>query len=373
MYKIMLVFGTRPEAIKMAPLYLELKKDKDFDVKICVTGQHRQMLDQVLDIFNITPDHDLNIMKEKQSLTTITSSVLTGLDDIFLEEKPDLVLVHGDPTTTLSTSLAAFYHKIPVGHVEAGLRSFNKYSPFPEEINRRVTGTIAELHFAPTEKNRANLENEGITQNVFITGNTVIDSMKYTINKDYVYKNSTLKEIDFNKKTILVTAHRRENLGRPLENICESIKELALEDRDLQFVFPVHLNPLVRETVFGILEKIDNVFLIDPIDVQDMHNVMNNVFFVLTDSGGLQEEAPALDKPVLVLRTETERPEAVETGAIKVVGVEKENILRECKILLNNKEEYKKMAKSINPYGDGEATTRIRECIADYFNKRFTK
>lgn len=368
MFKIMLVFGTRPEAIKMAPLYLELKKESKFDVKICVTGQHRQMLDQVMDIFKITPDYDLNIMKEKQSLTTITSSVLIGLDDVFTNEKPDLVLVHGDPTTTLSTSLAAFYHKIPIGHVEAGLRSFNKYSPFPEEINRKVTGIIAELHFAPTIKNKENLEREGINENIYITGNTVIDSMNYTISDDYSFNNELLKEIDFSKRTILVTAHRRENLGDPMVQICQSIKELALEYKDLQFVFPVHLNPLVRETVFSILDNINNIYLIDPIDVQDMHNTMNKSFFVLTDSGGLQEEAPALNKPVLVLRTETERPEAVETGAIKVVGVEKNNILKECKILLENKEEYEKMANSVNPYGDGKATKRISDSILKHFN-----
>lgn len=362
--KVMIVFGTRPEAIKMCPLVLELNKHKDIESVVCLTGQHRQMLDQVIDIFKIKVDYDLNIMKPKQTLESITAGVLEGMEDVFLKEKPDLVLVHGDTSTSFSVALGAFYHQIPVGHVEAGLRTFNKYSPFPEEMNRVLTSRIAELHFSPTLQNKLNLEAEGLTKNIFITGNTVIDALATTIHAGYIYKNEALKNIDLTaKRTILMTAHRRENLGEPLENICRAVKCVASQFDDIQIIYPVHLNPIVRDTVFDILGGITNVHLIDPIDARDMHNLMNSSFLVLTDSGGLQEEAPSCGVPVLVMRTETERPEAVAAGTVRIVGVDECAIYDNIVELINNSDTYGSMQRAINPYGDGHASKRIVAAI----------
>lgn len=363
--KVMTIFGTRPEAIKMCPLVNELKRRKEIDCKVCVTAQHREMLDQVLDIFNLTPDYDLNIMKNKQTLSTITTSVLNGLDKIFAVEKPNLVLVHGDTTTTFAASLSAFYNKIKIGHVEAGLRTYNKYSPFPEEANRVLTGHIADLHFAPTKTSKENLLKESISENsIFITGNTVIDAMASTVEEDYVFENKELNKIDFkNKKVIMVTAHRRENWGKPLENICNSLKSLALEHKDVEIVYLVHLNPLVQNTAKEILENIPNVHLLAPLDLKETHNLMNKSYLIMTDSGGIQEEAPHLGKPVLVLRDTTERPEAVKAGTVKVVGTNIDLILKLANELLTDKEEYIKMSNSVNPYGDGRASQRIVDSI----------
>lgn len=373
--KVMTIFGTRPEAIKMCPLVNELKRRKEIDCKVCVTAQHREMLDQVLDIFNLTPDYDLNIMKNKQTLSTITTSVLNGLDKIFAVEKPNLVLVHGDTTTTFAASLSAFYNKIKIGHVEAGLRTYNKYSPFPEESNRVLTGHIADLHFAPTKTSKENLLKEAISENsIFITGNTVIDAMASTVEEDYVFENKELNKIDFkNKKVIMVTAHRRENWGKPLENICNSLKSLALEHKDVEIVYLVHLNPLVQNTAKEILENIPNVHLLAPLDLKETHNLMNKSYLIMTDSGGIQEEAPHLGKPVLVLRDTTERPEAVKAGTVKVVGTNIDLILTLANELLTNKEEYIKMSNSVNPYGDGRASQRIVDNILfnfGYIEKR---
>ncbi len=367
MIKVLIVFGTRPEAIKMCPLVLELKKHKEIDCLVCLTGQHREMLDQVMLAFNIEADYDLSIMKQNQSLTTITTSVLVGIEPILRKEKPDVVLVHGDTTTSYAAALAAFYQQIPVGHVEAGLRTGNIYSPFPEEMNRLLTDRISSYYFVPTELNMKNLINEGISNNIYVTGNTVIDAFAYTIKEKYEFHEDKLNTIDYkNKRIILVTAHRRENLGQPLRNICSAISKIASEYQNTQFVYPVHLNPTVRNTVFEILSDIENVLLIDPIDVLDMHNIMSRCYMVMTDSGGLQEEAPHLGKPVLVLRTETERPEAVHAGTVKVVGVNLNDIYNETKALLDNVELYNSMAKAINPYGDGYASSRIAECIMGF-------
>lgn len=367
MIKVMSVFGTRPEAIKMCPLVLELDKHSEIESIVCLTGQHREMLDQVINIFGIKVDYDLDIMKSQQTLTTITTSVLERMEEVLLETNPDLVLVHGDTTTSFVVALAAFYQKIPVGHVEAGLRTYNKYSPFPEEINRNLTGKIAELHFAPTLNNKANLEIENIKENVFVTGNTVIDSFKTTVKSNYNYTDESLKKINFEgKRIILMTAHRRENLGQPLENICRAVKKIAQEYNDVIVIYPVHLNPIVKETAKNIIGNIENVKLISPIDVEDMHNIMSKSYLVMTDSGGLQEEAPSCGVPVLVMRTETERPEAVEAGTVKVVGVDEENIYRNAKELLDNSVAYDKMAKAVNPYGDGHASERITKIIIDW-------
>lgn len=365
--KVMSVFGTRPEAIKMCPLVLELEKNPNIESIVCLTGQHREMLDQVIDIFGIKVDYDLNIMRPKQTLTTITTSVLEKMEEVLINTKPDLVLVHGDTSTSFVVALSAFYQQIPVGHVEAGLRTYNKYSPYPEEMNRNLTGKIAELHFAPTVNNQRNLELENIKENVFVTGNTVIDAFKTTVKTNYIYKNEDLMKIDFRgKKCILMTAHRRENLGKPLENICNAVKRIAHEYPDVIIVYPVHLNPVVRDTANKILGNIENVHLIDPIDVQDMHNIMARSFLVMTDSGGLQEEAPSCGVPVLVMRTETERPEAVEAGTVKVVGIEEDDIYTNAKELFENKEVYEKMAKAVNPYGDGHASERIAKIIVNW-------
>ncbi len=368
--KVLSIFGTRPEAIKMAPLVKELEKEPLVESYVCVTAQHREMLDQVLEIFDIEPDYDLNIMQQRQTLATITTKSLEGLDEILNELKPDIVLVHGDTSTTFAGALAGFYNKIPVGHVEAGLRTYDKYSPYPEEMNRVLTGSIAKLHFAPTCKSRENLIKENIIEGIYITGNTVIDAVKHTVKSDYVFKNNRLKDIDFSAgRYILMTAHRRENLGEPLKNICMAMKEIVDDFDDVNIVYPVHLNPIVRETVNSILGDKKRVHLIDPVDVEDMHNLMARCYAVITDSGGLQEEAPSLGKPVLVLRKETERPEAIKAGTVKLAGVAKNDIYNMTSELLIDCKTYEKMAKAVNPYGDGRASERIVKAILHSFGK----
>ncbi|MBU3189009.1 UDP-N-acetylglucosamine 2-epimerase (non-hydrolyzing) [Clostridium bowmanii] len=368
--KVIVIFGTRPEAIKMAPLIKELEKYPQIQCIVCVTGQHREMLDQVLEIFNIVPQYDLNIMKEKQSLTGITCSVLKGLENIFDKEQPDIVLVHGDTTTTFASSLAAFYRKILVGHVEAGLRTHNKFLPYPEEINRRLTGVLADLHFAPTNTSKENLLREGIDEGrIFVTGNTVIDAMKYTIKDDYIFDNSKLKEIDYkNKKVIMVTAHRRENWGIGIENICNALKIVVSENSDVEVVYLVHPNPVVKDMVEGILKGADRIHLIQFIDIKESHNLMEKCYLVMTDSGGIQEEAPHLGKPVLVLRKVTERVEAESAGTVRLVGTDTQKIVFEANKLLRNPDEYNQMSKSINPYGDGNASYKIVNSLLNYFN-----
>lgn len=368
MIKIFTVFGTRPEAIKMAPLIYELKSRPSIDCKVCVTAQHREMLDMVLGLFDIKPDFDLNIMTQRQTLAGITTKALNGLEEVFHAEKPDMVLVHGDTTTTFAGSLAAYYNQIKVGHVEAGLRTYDKYFPFPEEMNRRLTGAIADLHFSPTKNNKANLINEGINpDNIFITGNTVIDAFKTTINKNFSFVNTPLQGIDMDKRIILMTAHRRENLGAPLENICRAVARLVRDFPDIEVVYPVHLNPAVRETAFSILGNIPRVHLVDPLDVDVLHNAMNKSYLILTDSGGLQEEAPALGKPVLVLRGETERPEAAESGIVKIAGTSEDIIYSLASQLLTDDAEYHRMSVAVNPYGDGNASRRITDAILYHF------
>lgn len=365
--KVMSVFGTRPEAIKMCPLVKELEKHPEIESIVCLTGQHREMLQQVIDIFGTNVKYNLDIMRPKQTLTTITTSVLEKMEAVLQKERPDLVLVHGDTSTSFVAALAAFYQQIPVGHIEAGLRTFDKYSPFPEEMNRSLTGRIAELHFAPTENNRKNLADENVTKNVFVTGNTVIDAFQTTVKEGYEYKDPDVRAIDFTgKRCILMTAHRRENLGQPLENICHAVKRVVEKFSDVEVVYPVHMNPVVRDTATRILGGIDRVHLIHPLDVEDMHNLMDRSYLVMTDSGGLQEEAPACGVPVLVLRTETERPEAVTAGTVKVVGVDEEIIYQNACRLLTDREEYGKMAKAVNPYGDGHACERIVKHILDW-------
>lgn len=358
--KILMVFGTRPEAIKMCPLVIELKKNDNMQCIVCLTGQHREMLEQVMDVFGIIEDYNLNIMRNRQSLTTITTTILEKMESILQKENPNLVLVHGDTTTSYAAALAAFYQKIPVGHVEAGLRTGDIYSPFPEEMNRLLTDRIATVYFAPTHINEENLIREGISKGIYVTGNTVIDAFQYTVSENYRFICDKLQTVDFDsKRVILLTAHRRENLGIGIENICRAVKKIAAEYSDVQFVYPVHLNPAVRDTVFKMLIDIDNVMLIDPVNVLDMHNMMARCFMVMTDSGGIQEEAPHFGKPVLVLRTETERPEAVAAGTVKVIGVDESVIYAEVKKLLDNRDIYEKMANAVNPYGDGKASERI--------------
>lgn len=348
----------------MCPLVLELKRHSNFECVVCLTGQHREMLYQVMEAFQVKEDYNLDIMKEKQSLTTITTGILGKLEPILKKEKPDIVLVHGDTTTSYAAALAAFYQQIPVGHVEAGLRTGDIYSPFPEEMNRLLTDRISTLYFAPTEQNRANLSAEGIHENVFVTGNTVIDAFAYTVKQDYVFHEAMLNKIVYSTtKVVLITAHRRENLGEPLRNICNAVKKLAQVYPEVLFVYPVHLNPAVRETVFDVLSGVENVWLIEPIDVLDMHNLLARCYMVMTDSGGIQEEAPHFGKPVLVLRTETERPEAVEAGTVKVVGVDELEIFHEANKLLDKGDAYKLMAQAVNPYGDGHASERISEVL----------
>lgn len=368
--KVITIFGTRPEAIKMAPLVKELEKRLEIESKVCVTAQHREMLDQVLEYFDIKPDYDLNIMKSKQSLTGITNRVLEGLEEVFEKENPDMVLVHGDTTTTFAGGLAAFYKQIRVGHVEAGLRTFDKYFPFPEEMNRKLTGALADLHFAPTQGSKNNLLREGVNEkDIIVTGNTVIDAMLHTVKENYVFENDELNKIDFkNKKVIMITAHRRENWGEGIENICIALNKIVEENEDAELIYLVHLNPIVKDVVHQKLGNKDRIHLLPPLDTNETHNLMNKSFMVMTDSGGLQEEAPHLGKPVLVLRDVTERPEAVEYGTVKLVGTDVKTIVDEANSLLNDKEAYDKMSKAVNPYGDGKASQRIVASILKYFN-----
>lgn len=368
--KVMTVFGTRPEAIKMAPIVLELQKHPDTIVPVvAVTAQHREMLDQVLNLFHIKPDHDLNIMAAGQTLFDITTRAMMGLDKVLTEEKPDIVLVHGDTTTTFAGALAAYYHQTAVGHVEAGLRTHNKYSPFPEEMNRRLTGCIADLNFAPTSTSEANLLAENVPpESIFVTGNTVIDALHHTVRDDFDFQEESLKDVDFqNKRIILVTTHRRENLGEPMRHVYKALKQLTEESDDVEVVFPVHKNPKVREVVNEELGGLAKVHLIDPLDYEPFANLMHRAYLILTDSGGVQEEAPALGKPVLVLRDTTERPEAVDAGTVKLIGTDRERVYEEAKKLLTDKAEYSRMAESVNPYGDGKAAARIIQAILYHY------
>ena len=366
--KVMSVFGTRPEAIKMAPLVKALEACDAIEGRVCLTGQHREMLDSVMQIFQLHGDFDLDIMEKRQTLSTITCKTLLGMEKVFEQDKPDLILVHGDTSTTFAGALAAFYHQVKVGHVEAGLRTWDKYSPFPEEMNRTLVGDIADLHFSPTKANAENLRREGIQGDIFITGNTAIDAMRYTVRSDYRFATPILNRLDFrNKRILAVTCHRRENYGEPMQNIMHAILQLVEENPDIEVVYPVHLSPVVRECAFPILGNHPRIHLIDPIDVEEMHNLIARCFFVLTDSGGLQEEAPALGKPVLVMRRETERPEAIAAGTAKLVGVEQEEILREANALLHSEAAYAGMAKAVNPYGDGQASERIVQAILWHF------
>ena len=371
--KVMTVFGTRPEAIKMAPLALELAKRPELEALCCVTAQHREMLDSVLDIFGLKPDFDLDVMEPRQTLSTITSKCLTGMDRVLEEAKPDLVLVHGDTSTTFAGALAAFYHKIPVGHVEAGLRTYDKWSPYPEEMNRKMVGAIADLHFCPTPANRDNLARENITNGVFLTGNTVIDALQTTVLKEFTFGETILNGLDYtNKKVILVTCHRRENYGQPMTAIMTALRRVAGAFPDTELVYPVHLSPVVQEAAHQYLDGHPRIHLIAPLDVREMHNLMARCHLVMTDSGGLQEEAPALGKPVLVLRRETERPEAVEAGTVRLAGVEEEAIFQMASQLLSDRGEYDKMAHAANPYGDGRACRRIADAISWHFGLRET-
>ena len=369
--RVMTVFGTRPEAIKMAPLVLELQRRADIESICCVTAQHREMLDSVLEIFHITPDYDLNIMEPRQTLSTITTKCLLGMEEVLERAKPDLVLVHGDTSTTFAGALAAFYHQIKVGHVEAGLRTWDKYSPWPEEMNRRLVGDIADLHFAPTAANRDNLAREDIRDGVFVTGNTVIDALKTTVREDFHFHTPLLNTLDYRgRKVILVTCHRRENYGAPMAQIMTALRRVAEDFPQVELVYPVHLSPVVREAAQKYLSGHARIHLIDPLDAQEMHNLMDRCYLVMTDSGGLQEEAPALGKPVLVLRRETERPEAVTAGTVKIAGVETETVYRMAAELLESPQAYAAMAHAVNHYGDGQACRRIADAIEFTFGLR---
>lgn len=369
--KVMCIFGTRPEAIKMGPVVKAVEAAPDMESIVCVTAQHREMLDQVLQVFGITPDYDLDIMKANQTLTQITTRALEGLEAVIKEAQPDIVLVHGDTSTTFVGALASFYQKVKVGHVEAGLRTFNKYEPFPEEMNRKLTGVLTDLHFAPTQTAKKHLLDEGVPEErIYVTGNTVIDALKTTIKDQYTFSVPLLNELDYTgKKVITVTAHRRENLGQPLKNICNAIKRLALDFEDVEVVYAVHPNPLVKNTAQEILGGLDNVHLLEPLEMSDMHNLLNKSYLVLTDSGGLQEEVPSMGKPVLVLRNVTERPEGIEAGTLKLAGVEEDSIYEMTKCLLTDPKAYQEMANAVNPYGDGLASGRIVEAIRAYFAK----
>jgi len=363
--KVMTVFGTRPEGIKMAPIIKVMENISEIDNTICITAQHREMLDQVLNLFQIEPDYDLNIFKPGQSLTEITMRALEGLEKVIMEVKPDVLLVQGDTSTVFAGALAAFYQKIKIGHVEAGLRSGNLYSPYPEEANRKLTGILTDFHFAPTETNRDNLLREGYPEEkIFSTGNTVIDALKFAVKEDYIFNMPLLDNIDYkNKRIILLTSHRRENIGKPMENIFSAMNQIALEYEDVEVVFPIHLNPKVREIANRIFKENRRVHLIEPLDYEPFTNLMAKSYLVVTDSGGLQEEAPSLGKPVLVVREETERPEGIEAGTAKLVGTDYNNILNEIDTLITDKKEYNKMANAVNPYGDGKASERIVDII----------
>lgn len=366
--KIMSVFGTRPEAIKMAPLVKELAKYSDLESICCLTGQHREMLDSVMEIFDLRGDYDLNIMEKRQTLSTITTKTLLGMEQVMEQCRPDMILVHGDTSTTFAGALAAFYHQVPVGHVEAGLRTWDKYSPFPEEMNRTLVGDIADLHFSPTKANAENLKREAIAGKIFITGNTAIDAMGYTVKENYSFATPELNDLDFvNHRVIVVTCHRRENYGAPMEQIMRAIAKVVELHPDVEVVYPVHLSPVVQECAAKYLGGKDRIHLISPVDVQEMHNLLARCYMVMTDSGGLQEEAPALGKPVLVMRKETERPEAVAAGTAKLAGVEYQAVLDEANRLLDSAEAYQNMAKAVNPYGDGHACERIAQAIRYHF------
>ena len=364
--KVLFVFGTRPEGIKMAPIIKEIQKRNKFECYTCVTGQHREMLDQVLEIFDIEPDYDLNIFKKGQSLTDVTTKTLEGLEKILDELKPDILLVQGDTTTVFAAALAAFYKKIKIGHVEAGLRSGNLYSPYPEEANRKLTGVISNYHFAPTESNRQNLIEEGYDEkNIFITGNTVIDALKYSVREDFVFDDEILNDLDYNRDVVLLTAHRRENWGKPMEDIFKAIRRVVLERENLEIVFPRHLNPIVRDAAEKYFADLDRVHLIEPLSYLPFSNLMARVKFVVTDSGGVQEEAPALGKPVLVLRNETERMEGVEAKTAKLVGTNEQDVYESIVSLLDDKDLYDEMAKAVNPYGDGHAAEKIVDVLEE--------
>lgn len=361
MKKIMVVFGTRPEAIKMCPLVKELKTRKNLETIVCVTGQHRQMLDQVLETFDITPDYDLSIMKKQQTLFDVTINILDKMRDVLAEVKPDVVLVHGDTSTTFVTALACFYLQIPVGHVEAGLRTHNIYSPYPEEFNRQAVGLVAKYHFSPTEQSRYNLLKEGKKDSsIYITGNTVIDALKTTVQENYMHEHI---EWASDSRLIMITAHRRENLGQPMRNMFSAIKRIVDESPDIKVIYPIHMNPVVREAANEILGDDDRIRIIEPLEVLDFHNFMAKSYLILTDSGGVQEEAPSLGKPVLVMRDTTERPEGIEAGTLKLVGTDEEVIYSAFKELLENEVEYKRMSKASNPYGDGESCKRIVDIL----------
>ena len=364
MIKVMTIFGTRPEAIKMAPLVKELEGRKEIESVVCVTAQHREMLDQVLTVFDIKPDYDLNIMKQGQTLSEITSRVLMGLEDVIEKEKPNIVLVHGDTTTTFAGALAAFYNQVDIGHVEAGLRTYDKYSPYPEEMNRQMVDRMTDMYFAPTEVSKNNLLQENISEDkIYVTGNTAIDAMKTTIKEDY---NNEIFDWIGNDKLILLTAHRRENLGEPMRHIFRAVKRIVEEYPDVKVVYPIHLNPKVREVANEVFEGIDRVRLIEPLEVIDFHNFQNKSYIILTDSGGIQEEAPGLGKPVLVMRDTTERPEALASGTVHLVGTDYHKIMDEVSKLLDDKAAYDKMSKAVNPYGDGKACRRI----VDFFKNK---
>lgn len=367
MIKVLTIFGTRPEAIKMAPLIKELEKREETQSIVCVTAQHREMLDQVLNAFNINPDYDLNIMQQGQTLSEITTRSIQGLDAIIKKVNPDIVLVHGDTSTTFSGALVAFYNNIKIGHVEAGLRTYNKYSPYPEEINRQLVGCLADLHFAPTKCSADNLIKEGKNKDkIFVTGNTAIDALKTTVKKDYTHE---IFNWIGNDKMILLTAHRRENLGKPMYTIFRAIKRIIDEFDDVKVVYPIHKNPKVRFIANEVFGKCDKIKLIEPLEVFDFHNFMNKAYLIMTDSGGIQEEAPSLGKPVLVLRNTTERPEGIEFGTLKLVGTEEDKIYYETKKLLTNIKEYETMSKASNPYGDGRASIKIVNAIIENFRE----
>ena len=368
MIKVMTIFGTRPEAIKMAPLVKELKKRKEIECIVCVTAQHREMLDQVLNTFDIKPDYDLNIMKQGQSLADVTTRALVGLEEVIKKVKPDIVLVHGDTTTTFAGALAAFYNQVAIGHVEAGLRTYDKYSPYPEEMNRQMVDRLSDMYFAPTEISKDNLLKENIDESkIYITGNTAIDAMSTTVDENYTHPE--LDWINAGERMILLTAHRRENLGEPMRHIFRAIKRVVDEFSDVKVIYPIHMNPKVREVANEVFGDADRVKLIEPLEVFDFHNFQNKSYIILTDSGGIQEEAPSLGKPVLVLRDTTERPEGIKAGTLKLVGTDEDVIYEETKKLLLDKESYEKMSKASNPYGDGHASERIVDAIIEYFNK----
>ena len=369
--RILSVIGTRPEAVKMAPLIRELAAREGVESLCCVTGQHRELLRGMLDAFSLRPDRDLDIMEKGQTLSQITARTLRGMDAVLEELRPDLVLVQGDTTAAFAGALSAFYHRVAVGHVEAGLRTGERYAPFPEEMDRRMVSALAELHFCPTEGNRQNLLREGIAGNIFVTGNTVIDALHTTVREDYVFQEERLRSLPFGEKRILlVTCHRRENWGKPMEDIFAALRQISAEHPDTEIVYPVHPNPAVRDTAERLLEDVPGISLLPPLGVTDMHNLMARSFLVLTDSGGLQEEAPALGKPVLVLRTVTERPEAVKSGTVRLAGVETEKIAALADELLNDDAAYERMARAVNPYGDGHASARIADAIMDWSRRR---